>query len=411
LACDVLEGGEALKIMLVLLFAVLATGCASGSLFVGNTELSERELQRLLAQLPDTVRLESAYESKYLIRESTAAYENLAVVTPGRVRIAGSVFENKKPIIIDIAVAECFAPGESKEIGTDYFVYLLPSPVGKNFQAVISRHHPDWVGYFSPGAGTEPGMYSHRTWKLLGYFHMGPRGRILHNSVATNSNLNDPPAGVPLPGMVKAGSFAIDIYENSDLNGHCISAYGRRPITGVTCDEAQAMAGLCGKRLPTSRQWLGACDPETFPQVLSTKPREGNALQNTWSKKVAPAGEFAAKNAENFALSGCVDMVGNVWEWCDEIIELSALTDLPTTKTGYIAQITTYMRIPRWPSVTSTKRLVESFGYFFVDPALKQAGLARGASCEEGDKAGTASLLLSVDRRLPSPVIGFRCVR
>jgi formylglycine-generating enzyme required for sulfatase activity len=213
--------------------------------------------------------------------------------------------------------------------------------------------------------------------------------------------------------MVKVGAFAIDIYENSELNGHCISVCGGNPITGLTCDEARIMAGLSQKRLPTSKQWLAACDPDSFPQIRSIKPIEGAGFQNTWSMKVAATGEFAAKNMENYASSGCVDMIGNVWEWCDEVIDLVSSAAMPTTKMGYVSQTAAYKGIDYWPSVTVIKRPVESFGYFHFDWASEamQAGIARGASCDDGDKAGPASLLLSVGRKQASPRIGFRCIR
>ncbi len=402
-----------MKASLILLAAVLviAVGCSSNSIFIGDTELSEQDLSKLLEGLPDTVRLVSAHESHYVFKEGAEAYSRAVVVAPGRTRIAGRVFKNDEPIVIDISKTESFARGESKKAGSDYFVYLKPSPVGKSYQAVVSRHHPDWKGYFSRSGGSEPREYSYRTWKLLGYFHVGPQGGILRNSVVTNSNLSDPPPGVPLPGMVRVKDFAIDIYENSDSNGHCVSVYGATPLTGVTRDEAQVAAGLAGKRLPTSKQWLAACDPANFPQVRSTKPVEGEGEHNTWSGQAALTGYFASQSEGNAATSGCVGMVGNVWEWCDEIVDFNLLDDMPVAQRGYITETGTYLSTPYWPAVVSTARAVESLGYFYIDKSLSQAGVARGGCFDDGDKAGPASLLLEVERLQPSHKVGLRCVR
>jgi len=402
-----------LRTSVIFLFVVLfaAASCTSNYIFVGHTKLTEKELRRLLEVVPDSVRLVSAHESESLIKESPSTYSRMVVVTDGRVRIAGRPYENQSPIVIDISRKEPFAPGESKEIGTDYFVYLVPAPVGRNFHAIISKHHPDWTGYFSAGNGKKPRGYSSRTWKLLGYFHIGPQGGILRNSVVTNGNLNDPEPGVPLPGMVKVGGFAIDIYESSELNGRCISAFGRTPLTGLTCDEARLMASLSGKRLPSSRQWLQAVDPETFPQVLSSKPVEEEGPQNCWSSQIAVAGHFALNSPGNIASSGCVDMVGNVWEWCDELLDFVMIEELPTAAQGYISEAVTFMGIPYWPSVTSVERAAESLGYFYFDPTLSQGTIARGGAFDDGDKAGPVSLLLNLGRQGSSEKVGLRCVR
>ena len=145
-----------MKSLLVILVAVLFAGCASEAIYIGNTKLSENDLHRLLGQLPDTVKLESAYESNYILKESSTAYANKVVITPGKMGIAGSVFTNNVPIILDITKEETFVEGESKEQGTDYFVYAMPAPVGKTFHAVISKYHPDWCGYYSTGTGNRP---------------------------------------------------------------------------------------------------------------------------------------------------------------------------------------------------------------------------------------------------------------
>ena len=407
------EGGEKVRLSVILTLAVCAVlaSCGSNSIFIGDTELPEAKLKQLLAGLPDSVQLVSAHESEYVIKQKSAEYSKLVVVTPGTATIAGKPHTNTEPLVIDILNSRFYALGESKEAGTDYFVYVLPAPVGKNFRAVLSRYHPDWAGYFSPGACGRPRSYSQRTWRLIGYFHVGPQGGILRNSVVTNANLSNPAPGVPLPGMVRVGDFAMDIYENSDLNGYSVSAYGRTPITNLTRDEAQVMARLCGKRLPTSRQWLAACEPDTFPQVLSTKPQEGEGPQNTWSGQTALTGYFASSNSGNGASSGCVDMVGNVWELCDEIVNAAEAEDMPARVSGYISEVTVFRGIPVWASVVHERKAAESIGYFFIDSSLTEAVVARGGSCKDGDRAGTASLSVTLTRDEASSLVGFRCVR
>jgi formylglycine-generating enzyme required for sulfatase activity len=104
-------------------------------------------------------------------------------------------------------------------------------------------------------------------------------------------------------------------------------------------------------------------------------------------------------------------MVGNVWEWCDEIMNLSAMEDMPTSTEGYITEVATYAGIANWPVTVSIKRNVESPGYFFIDLSLGEAAIARGGSCDDGEKAGIASLRLDMGRQESDQRTGFRCVR
>ena len=390
---------------------LLVSGCGSNSIYIGDTELAEHDLKLILSNLPGTVMLTSAHESESVIKEGPKEYSNLVVVTKGRIRIAGKVFTNDKPVIISIVTGEHFAPGESREIGTDYFVFLVPAHAGKHFEVMVSKHHPDWAGYFTRGGGSKPRGYSANTWKLLGYFHVSPQGKVLRNSVVTNANLHNPGPGVPLPGMVKVDDFAIDIYENSEINGHCVSVFGRTPLTSITRDEAQMLAKMNLKKLPTSRQWIMACEPETYSQILSAKPKEGEGAHNIWTGQVAMTGFFASKHPDNLSSTGCVDMVGNVWEWCEEVIDFANVDTMPAKSSGYIVEVVKFIGIDCWPSVVSRSRPVGSQGYFAFDDSLGSAGIARGASCSDGDKAGTASLLINVAREQSSSKVGFRCTR
>ena len=68
-------------------------------------------------------------------------------------------------------------------------------------------------------------------------------------------------------------------------------------------------------------------------------------------------------------------------------------------------------RIPVWASVVTERKATESLGYFFIDTKLTDAAVARGGSCKDGDRAGTASLSVELGRDETSEMVGFRCVR
>jgi formylglycine-generating enzyme required for sulfatase activity len=87
----------------------------------------------------------------------------------------------------------------------------------------------------------------------------------------------------------------------------------RRPVTGVTWDNARAYAAWAGKHLPTDEEW-----------EFAARGAEGRRYPwgNEWRAGLANAEGAASgmvdvgtnKGASPF---GAFDMVGNAWEWTD----------------------------------------------------------------------------------------------
>lgn len=100
----------------------------------------------------------------------------------------------------------------------------------------------------------------------------------------------------------------------------CEGVTSNLPVGGISCFEAEAWARWSGKRLPTSLEWEKACRGpdgrrwswgDTF-DITRCNTADRFGPDEAWVP--TPVGMFPA-GASPY---GCLDMIGNVWEWVQE---------------------------------------------------------------------------------------------
>ena len=124
-----------------------------------------------------------------------------------------------------------------------------------------------------------------------------------------------------------------------------------QPITKVTWDDASAFCEWAGGRLPSEAEWEKAArgtDGRNYP------------WGNTWDKtkcansrlglsSAVPVGSYPA-GASPY---GCMDMAGNVWEWCADWYSPTHYETSPS-------------RNPKGPS-SGTSRVLRGGGWDYLD--------------------------------------------
>lgn len=164
------------------------------------------------------------------------------------------------------------------------------------------------------------------------------------------------------------------------------------PWRYVTYTEAQQLCGRAGKRLPTNEEWYKVAIGIGDTSACIGRADSTIKLTGT-SECISP--------------SGIHDLVGNVWEWMDEVAVDGKYKDRELPASGYVSLV------DNQGVVLETSDLPkESFGsdYAWISSDGVR-GFLRGGFYGSGSDGGIFSQNISTALNLATVGVGFRCVK
>jgi formylglycine-generating enzyme required for sulfatase activity len=102
-------------------------------------------------------------------------------------------------------------------------------------------------------------------------------------------------------------------------NGAYPQGWENRPVTWVSLEDARAYAQWAGKRLPHEWEWQLAAqgaDGRTYPWGSQWLPAN---VPTPATGRTMPGPDAVDAHPQGASPYGVMDMVGNVWQWTDEL--------------------------------------------------------------------------------------------
>ena len=266
-------------------------------------------------------------KAQYITAAGAATPNQITIAAGVLIAVGSSVF---KTVLTNLTTAN-LDTGSGFEMGTDYYIYCCDPTNGSD---TVDR---DEVFVISKNS-TYPSGYTADNSRKIGGFHYGRVRQVSSKLIPINTAGAEKGSGwesnvasgiVPRSvwtlkhrpkcspeGMVYAGGgLWVDIYlASSNGVGGVKSAYNATPLTGTEGHNSYDFIDLglkSGKRLLSYSEWQQAA-------YGSPQGADGNNT-NAWAATTNTARTTTGKVVNAVSAIGCVDCVGNVWEWLDEL--------------------------------------------------------------------------------------------
>jgi formylglycine-generating enzyme required for sulfatase activity len=176
--------------------------------------------------------------------------------------------------------------------------------------------------------------------------------------------------------------------------GECVavSVPEAYPWNFVTYTQAQQLCARAGKRLPKNEEWykvaIGMSNPEACFESGKNEPSKTGS-----GKCLTPTNVH--------------DLVGNVWEWMDDVATNGKYKDRLLPESGYVDLVDNEGVV-----INTSQTAKANFGkdYAWVNNEGVR-GILRGGFYGSGEDGGIFSQNASVSLDFASVGVGFRCVR
>jgi formylglycine-generating enzyme required for sulfatase activity len=160
----------------------------------------------------------------------------------------------------------------------------------------------------------------------------------------------------------------------------------------VTYTQAKQLCARSGKRLPTNKEWyevaIGFSDTAPCFKTSATAPSK-------------------AGSANCVTPTGVHDLVGNMWEWMEEVVSEGGYKERALPESGYVQLVDNEGVVIETALIPNS-----SFGqdYAWVNKSGVR-GFLRGGFYGSGKDGGVFSQNASVALDFASVGVGFRCVK